>query len=235
MVTVRACETHVDPINAGGRGHDDADLVPVHTERAVLAVGGLFYRVHRAGRSRLHGPVERESRYHIHGKPDHVHRVFGGLYRAHMLRLHVVGGQQPGGAGSGESLRAGPSDHPGGDQHRAWRVRASAGRQLHIYGVLQDDLPGDPVWRAAWHAPASRAAVTIRTWRVRPVPQLPPAPRCRTPVTASAVQHTAPVAVSAASFNLRGRQTAATHGRRRQAGQGHGSWHVGGVQRERFV
>lgn len=167
MLSVRTGETDVDPVHVGRRRDDDADLVPVHTERAVLTVGGLLDRVHRTGRGGLHGPVERQPGLDIDGQPDHVHRVLGRLHRAHMLRVHVVQGGQPGGTGPREPVRAGPADHPGRREHGAGRRRAHTCRQLHIHGVLQDDLPGDRVRRHARHVPAAGAPLAVRAGRVR--------------------------------------------------------------------
>lgn len=247
---VRTRQAHVYTVDAGGRRDDDADLVPVHTERAVLPVGRVLHRVHRAGRSRLHGPVEREPGLDIHGEPDHVHRLLRGLHRAHMLRVHVLGGGLPGGTGAREPVRARAAHHAGRDQHRAGRVRAHPGRQLHIHGVLQDDIPGDRVRRAPRHVPAAGAAVAVRAGRVL----LQAAPFVRRQVVArTPVQYTAPVAAAAppppaAAATARCRGAAglwqAVRARRAQeirqqgrlqVGQGHGSGHVRGVQREQLV
>lgn len=257
---VRTRQAHVDPIHGGRRCDDDADLVPVHTERAVFPVGGLLNRVHRTGRGRLHGPVGRQPGHDIDGEPDHVHRVLGGLHRAHMLRVHVVRGHASRGTGPREPVRAGPADHPGRGQHGAGRVGPDTGRQLHIHGVLQDDLPGDRVRRPARHDPAAGAPVAVRSGRVlrrRPVvaESSPPvhrrSGRVQQVVGAAAasrrlqqqwrrwprtVLHTAPVAVAAGLW--RGGQ-AVPRGqavrRQPEAGQGHGPGHVGGVEREQFV
>lgn len=110
---VRAGKAHVDSVHAGGRRDHDADLVSVHTEHAMLAVGGLLHCLHRTGRGRLHGTVERELGLDIHGESDHVHRVLRGLYRAHMLRVHVVEGDTARGTRPGEPVRAGPANHSG--------------------------------------------------------------------------------------------------------------------------
>lgn len=132
----------------------------------MLSVGGLLHRVHRVGRGRLHGPMGRQPRHDIHGEPNHVHRVLRGLHRAHMLRVHVVRGNAARGSGPGEPVRAGPADHAGRDQHGARSVGPDTGRELHIHGVLQDDLFGDRVWRPARHDPAARAPVAVRPGRV---------------------------------------------------------------------
>jgi len=129
-------------------------------------VGGLLHRVHRAGRCRLHGPVGRQPGHNIHGEPDHVHWILSGLHRAHMLRVHVVRGDAARGSGPGEPVRAGPTDYPGRDQYGAGRVGSDTGRQLHIHGVLQDDLPGDRVRCPARNDLAARAPVAVRSRRV---------------------------------------------------------------------
>lgn len=132
----------------------------------MLAVGGLLHRLHRTGCGRLHGAVESELGLDIHGESDHVHRVLRGLYRAHMLRVHVVEGNASRGTRPGEPVRAGPTDYSGCGQHGAGRVSAYPGRKLHIHGVLQDDLLGDRVRRAARHALAPRAPVPVRAGRL---------------------------------------------------------------------
>lgn len=208
----------------------------------MLAVGRVLHSVHRAGRGRLHGPVERELGLDIHGEPDHVHRVLRGLHRAYMLRVHVVEGGQPGGTGARELVRARAANHPGRDQHRAGRLRAHPGRQLHIHGVFQDDILGDRVRRVARHVSAASAAVVVRTGRV--LVEAAPSVR-RRQVATSPVQHTAPVAAASSpstAARSRGtdglRQTVPRRAQevrqqsRLQVGQGLGSGHVRGVQRE---
>lgn len=217
----------------------------------MLPVGGLLHRVHRAGRGRLHGPMGRQPGHDIHGEPDHVHRVLRGLHRAHMLRVHVVRGDAARGSGPGEPVRAGPADHAGRDQHGARRVGPDTGRQLHIHGVLQDDLLGDRVRRPARYDSAACAPVAVRPGRVRRwVAESSPPFHCggrlhqvggaagrwqqqrRRPRT---VLHTAPVATAAGlrrSGQAVPRRRVCQQAVRRQpeVGQGHGPGHVGRLE-----
>lgn len=204
-------------------------------------MGRIFNSVHRVRRGRLHGPVERQPRLHIDGQLDHVHRFLGGLHRAHMLRVHVVESHASQGPRPGKLVRAGPADHPGRHQHDPGRLGTDPGRQLHIHGVLQDDIPGDRVRRAARHVPAAGAPVAVRPGRVQRLrPQK--TPFVHPQISTAPVLYTAPVV--APSHGPAGLQQGETVPRRvghaqaelqLEAGQGHGPGDVGGLQREQFV
>lgn len=213
----------------------------------MLAVGGLLDRVHRAGRGGLHGPVERQPGLDIDGKPDHVHRLLGRFHRAHMLCVHVVKGREPKGTGPREPVRAGPADHPRRRQHGAGRRRTHTGRQLHIHGVLQDDLPGDRVRRHARLVPVAGTPLAVRAGRVQPPPRrrgeappVSPPPSVRHG-HAAPVLHTTPVAITpsrepgAAGLRPPQDEPARVQLGQLETGQGHGPGHVGGLQREQLV
>jgi len=141
----------------------------------------------------------------------------------------------------GELVRTGSADHPGRDQHDPGRFSPHPGRQLHIHGVLQDDLLGDRVRRAARHVPVASALVVVRSGRVHV--QKTAAAFVHRQVPATAVLHTAPVTTPShgTAAGLRQEQTIPRHVGRAQvkldpeAGQRHGSGHVGGLQREQLV
>ncbi len=107
-----------DPVRASDRIGDDPDCPRPHPFNRVLTLGLAVYRVDRGGRRRIHDLVSADKVYSAilpasidvanvfqvgsqlgWGGPDqsdHVHRIFRGLFCAHLLPLPDGGGQNSG-------------------------------------------------------------------------------------------------------------------------------------------
>ena len=174
-----------DPVGVGDSRLHDVGELHHDPEPAVLSLGGLLDHEHRVRCPGLHDLVGREPGRGGAHQLDHVHRLqvtnnfdFAkyfcsiisyqrGLFRPHLLPLHVRGGEVPRSEDRCQFVCPWSAHHPGRYEHSSWSYRLGIRSQLPLYHIFQDDFSRDFTRSTSWSYSSSGLTVTVWSWILR--------------------------------------------------------------------